>query len=46
MAKRGRPSRKTIKKRKEIKAKSELVLLLGILMVVVLLITGYFTLFN
>lgn len=44
MAKRGRPSKKTIKKRKEAKSKSELTLLLGILIVVALIVLGYFLL--
>lgn len=42
MAKRGRPSKKTIKKRKEAKSKSELSLLLGVLLIVVLCVVGYF----
>ena len=44
MAKRGRPSKKTIKKRKEAKSKSELTLLFGIFVVVVLIVLGYFML--
>lgn len=44
MAKRGRPSKKTIKKRKEAKSKSELTLLVGILIVVLLVVVGYFLL--
>ena len=44
MAKRGRPSKKTIKKRKEAKSKSELSLLLGVLVVVALVVIGYFLL--
>ena len=44
MAKRGRPSKKTIKKRKEAKSKSELTLLLGALVIVALLVVGYFLL--
>ena len=44
MAKRGRPSKKTIKKRKEAKSKSELTLLLGVLIIVALIIVGYFLL--
>lgn len=42
MAKRGRPSNKTIRKRKEAKSKSELTLLVGILVVVALVVAGYF----
>ena len=42
MAKRGRPSKKTIKKRKEAKSKSELSLLLGVLLIVALCVVGYF----
>lgn len=42
MAKRGRPSKKTIKKRKEAKSKSELFLLLGVLLIVALCVVGYF----
>jgi len=44
MAKRGRPSKKTLKKRKETKQKSELILLLGILVVIALCVGGYLTL--
>ncbi|MBR6689859.1 MAG: hypothetical protein IKL65_00815 [Bacilli bacterium] len=44
MAKRGRPSKKTIQKRKAAKSKSELTLLFGILVVVLLLVAGYFLL--
>ena len=44
MAKRGRPSNKTIKKRKVAKSKSELSLLVGVLVVVVLVVVGYFVL--
>lgn len=44
MAKRGRPSKKTIKKRKEAKSKSELTLLVGVLIVVLLVVVGYFLL--
>ena len=40
MAKRGRPSNKTIRKRKEAKSKSELTLLVGILFVVALVVVG------
>lgn len=46
MAKRGRPSNKTIKKRKEAKSKSELSLFVGILVVVILVVVGYFLLSN
>ncbi len=44
MAKRGRPSNKTIRKRKETKSKSELTLLIGILFVAILIVVGYFLL--
>ncbi len=44
MAKRGRPSKKTIRKRKEAKSKSELSILFGVLVIVVLIIVGYFLL--
>ena len=44
MAKRGRPSKKTIKKRKEAKSKSELTLLLGVLVIIALIVVGYFLL--
>lgn len=40
MAKRGRPSNKTIRKRKVAKSKSELTLLVGILFVVALVVVG------
>lgn len=46
MAKRGRPSNKTIHKRKVAKSKSELSLLLGIFVIVLLLVAGYFFLTN
>jgi len=46
MAKRGRPSNKTIKKRKVAKSKNELSLLVAVLVVVVLLVAGYFLLMN
>lgn len=46
MAKRGRPSNKTIKKRKVAKSKSELSLLVAVLVVVILLVAGYFLLMN
>ena len=42
MAKRGRPSNKVIAKRKVAKSKSELSLLVGIFMIVVILVVGYF----
>ena len=41
MAKRGRPSNKTIKKRKVAKSKSELTLLVGLLIIAILLVGGY-----
>ena len=44
MAKRGRPSNKTIRKRKEAKSKSELSLLVAVFFVVLLLVVGYFLL--
>ena len=44
MAKRGRPSKKTIKKRKEAKSKSELTLLFGVFVIVLLIVVGYFLL--
>ena len=44
MAKRGRPSKKTIAKRKAAKSKSELSFLLGILIIAALLVAGYFLL--
>ena len=44
MAKRGRPSNKVVKKRKVAKSKSELSLLVGVFMVVLLLVVGYFML--
>ena len=44
MAKRGRPSKKTLKKRKQAKQKSELILLLGILIVIAICVAGYFAL--
>ena len=46
MAKRGRPSNKVIKKRKVAKSKSELSFLVAIFVVVLLLVAGYFLLFN
>ena len=45
MAKRGRPSNKVIRKRKVAKSKSELSLLFGVFVVVLLLVVGYFLLF-
>ena len=42
MAKRGRPSKKVLRKRKETKQKSELLLLLAVLMIVAICIAGYF----
>ena len=44
MSKRGRTSKKTLKKRKEAKSKSELTLLLGVLVIVALIVVGYFLL--
>lgn len=44
MAKRGRPSKKTIQKRKYAKSKSELYLLLAVFLVVLLVVVGYFVL--
>lgn len=41
MAKRGRPSKKTLKKRKEAKQKSELLILVAILFIVVLGVAAY-----
>lgn len=46
MAKRGRPSKKTIQKRKAAKSKSELSLLVAVLVIVALLVVGYFLIFN
>ena len=45
MAKRGRPSNKTITKRKVAKSKSELSLLVGILVIVAICVVGYFLFF-
>lgn len=45
MAKRGRPSNKTIRKRKVTKSKNELSLLVAVFVVVLLLVVGYFMLF-
>lgn len=45
MAKRGRPSNKTIAKRKVAKSKSELSLLVGVLVVVAICVVGYFLFF-
>lgn len=42
MAKRGRPSKKTLKKRKEAKQKSELSLLIAVFVITLLLVAGYF----
>ena len=42
MAKRGRPSNKVVKRRKEAKAKSELMLLFAILLIVAICVVGYF----
>ena len=44
MAKRGRPTNKTIAKRKVAKSKSELSLLVGVLVVVAIFVVGYFLL--
>lgn len=41
MAKRGRPSNKTLRKRKEAKQKSELLLLLAIFLVVLIGVVGF-----
>ena len=41
MAKRGRPSKKTLQKRKETKQKSELVLLFGIFVLIAFVVIGY-----
>lgn len=45
MAKRGRPSNKTIAKRKVTKSKSELSLLVGILVIVAICVAGYLLFF-
>ena len=45
MAKRGRPSKKVLKRRKEAKQKSELFLLFAVLLLVAVCVAGYFTLF-
>lgn len=45
MAKRGRPSKKTLKKRREAKQKSELAFFIGLLFIVALLVAGYFMFF-
>ena len=42
MAKRGRPSNKTLKKRKDAKEKSELLILFAIFVVIALAVVGYF----
>ena len=44
MAKRGRPSKKTLRKRKEAKQKSELLLLFAIFILVAICVAGYFVL--
>ena len=41
MAKRGRPSNKTLRKRREAKAKSELLLLFALLIIVAICVVGY-----
>lgn len=46
MAKRGRPSKKTVRKRKEAKQKSELSLLFAVFIVLLLIVVGYFALFS
>lgn len=46
MAKRGRPTNKVVKKRKVAKSKSELSLLVAVFVIVLLLVIGYFALFN
>ena len=46
MAKRGRPSRKVVKRRKEAKAKTELMLLFAILVVVAIIVGGYLYISN
>ena len=46
MAKRGRPTNKVVRKRKVAKSKSELSLLVAVFVVVLLLVVGYFMLFN
>lgn len=46
MAKRGRPSNKTIRKRKVARSKSELSLLVGVFVIVLIVVVGYFLLFN
>ena len=42
MAKRGRPSNKTLSKRKAVKQKSELLILVAIMLVIALGVIGYF----
>lgn len=42
MAKRGRPSNKTLQKRKEAKQKSELSILVAVLIVIAIIVVGYF----
>ena len=46
MAKRGRPSNKVVRKRKIAKSKSELTFLVGVFVIVLLLVVGYFLLKN
>ena len=46
MAKRGRPSKKTIRKRKEAKSKSELLMLFCVFIIVLFLVIGYFLIIN
>ena len=46
MAKRGRPTKKVVRRRKEAKAKTELMLLFAILVVVAILVGGYLYIMN
>lgn len=46
MAKRGRPSKKTVKKRKQTKQKSKLLLLFAILIIIGFLVLEYFLQFK
>ncbi len=46
MAKRGRPSKKVIQKRKKVKSQSELYILFALLLLVAIIVAGYFTLFK
>ena len=46
MAKRGRPTNKVVRKRKIAKSKSELSGLVGVFIIVLLLVVGYFMLIN